>query len=164
MLAKYKGCVYNAKVEDKQVTLLTYNQNKAEEGFKPKRDYFEKNVDLNDSCLREIFDIHFYVKYKDCVEEQDVWMVDENRAVGFKGNVENNEVVIDVAHDSKDVSWIQYEKGAAMKKINLLDCEEYIVEKKYIKKEGKVDEITEKFSIEFNVFRDVICMSRKSNF
>ena len=91
-------------------------------------------------------------------------MVDEGRAVGMKGNVENNEVIIDVAHDAKDDSWIQYEKGAAAKKINLDDCEEYIVEKKYIKRNERiVDEIIEKSSVTLKVFRNSIVMNRKSN-
>ena len=82
----------------------------------------------------------------------------------MEGNVENNEVIIDVAHDAKDDSWIQYEKGAAAKKINLDDCEEYIVEKKYIKRNERiVDEIIEKSSVTLKVFRNSIVMNRKSN-
>ena len=49
-------------------------------------------------CIRD--------RYRDTVEDTDIWMVDEGRAVGMKGNVENNEVIIDVAHDAKDDSWI----------------------------------------------------------
>lgn len=116
MLAEYEGYVYISNIKDEQVTLLTYDQSKMIEGFEPKRDYFKKVVDINDSCLSAIYDIHFYVKYRDTVEDTDIWMVDEGRAVGMKGNVENNEVIIDVAHDAKDDSWIQYEKGAAAKK------------------------------------------------
>ena len=164
MLAEYEGYVYISNIKDEQVTLLTYDQSKMIEGFEPKRDYFKKVVDINDSCLSAIYDIHFYVKYRDTVEDTDIWMVDEGRAVGMKGNVENNEVIIDVAHDAKDDSWIQYEKGAAAKKRNLDECEEYIVEKKYIKRnEIMVDEIIEKSSVTLKVFRNSIVMNRKSN-
>lgn len=164
MLAEYKSRVYIAIIKGEQVTLLTYDQNKMIEGFESKRDYFKKVVDINDSCLSAIYDIHFYVKYRDTVEDTDVWMVDEGRAVGLKGNIENNEVIIDVAHDAKDGSWIQYEKGAAVKKIKIDDCEYYIVEKKYIKRnEIIVDEITEKSSVTLNVFKNSIVMNRRSN-
>lgn len=164
MLAEYKDYVYIANVKDEQVTLLTYNQSKMLEGFEPKRDYFKKVVDINDSCVSAIYDIHFYVKFRDTVEDTDIWMVDEDRAVGLKGNIENNEVIIDIAHDAKDDSWIQYEKGAAAKKINLYDCEEYIVEKKYIKRNEKiVDKIIEKSSVTLKVFRNSIVMNRRSN-
>ena len=57
-------------------------------------------------CVSAIYDIHFYVKFRDTVEDTDIWMVDEDRAVGLKGNIENNEVIIDIAHDAKDDSWI----------------------------------------------------------
>lgn len=117
------------------MTLLTYDKRKSLEGFKAKRDYFKKIVDINDSCLSAIYDIHFYVKYNDSVEDADIWMVDEGRAVGLKENIENNKVIIDVAHDAKDESWVQYEKGAAalslrMENIFLLVVMRYLRTKK----------------------------------
>ena len=134
------------------------------EGFEPEKDYFKKNVDLDDSSLHAIYDIHFYVKYKNSVEDMKIWLVDESRAVGLKEDIENNEVVIDVAHDAKDDSWIQYEKGAAAKKISLDDCEEYIVEKKYLKRNGRiVNETGKKLSVTLDVFRNSIIMNRRSN-
>lgn len=164
MLAEYEGYVYIANIKDQQVTLLTYDQSKSLEGFEAKRDYFKKNVDLDDPRLSAIYDIHFYVKYKDSIEDIEIWLVDEGRAVGLKEDVEKNEVVIDVAHDAKDDSWLQYEKGAAAKKINLSDCEEYIVEKKYLKRNERiVNEIIEKSSVTLNVFRNSIIMNRRSN-
>ena len=91
-------------------------------------------------------------------------MVDEGRAVGLKENIENNKVIIDVAHDAKDESWVQYEKGAAAKRINLDNCDEYIVVKKYVKRnERMVDNLIEKSSVTLNVFRNLIVMNRRSN-
>lgn len=164
MLAEYEGYVYIANIKDQQVTLLTYDQSKSLESFEAKRDYFKKNVDLDDPSLSAIYDIHFYVKYKDFIENIEIWLVDEGRAVGLKEDVEKNEVVIDVAHDAKDDSWVQYEKGASAKKINLSDCEEYIVEKKYLKRNERiVNEIIEKSSVTLNVFRNSIIMNRRLN-
>ena len=164
MLAEYDGYVYIANIRDGKVVLLTYNQSKSIEGFEPKRDYFKKIVDVNDQCLGAMYNIHFYVKYKDSVEGLKAWLVDEGRAIGIKGNIENNEVVIDVAHDSKDNSWIQYDKGAAAKKINLEDCDEYIIEKEYVKRNKKnLNGIIEKISVTLNVFKNSIIMNRRVN-
>lgn len=164
MIAEYEGYVYIANIRDEQVILLTYDASKAQEGFEFKRDYFKKTVDIKDSCLSAIYDIHFYVKYKDSVEDAVEWLVDEGRAVGIKENIENDEVIIDVAHDAKDDSWIQYDKGAASKKIRLDKCEEYIVEKKYVKRNGKmVDEVIEKSPVTLNEFKDLIIMNRRVN-
>ena len=164
MLAEYEGYVYIANIKDQQVTLLTYDQSKSLESFEAKRDYFKKNVDLDEPSLSAIYDIHFYVKYKDFIENIEIWLVDEGRAVGLKEDVEKNEVVIDVAHDAKDDSWVQYEKGTSAKKINLSDCEEYIVEKKYSKRNERiVNEIIEKSSVTLNVFRNSIIMNRRLN-
>lgn len=164
MIAEYEGYIYIANMRNAEVTLLTYDESKKLDGFEAKRDYFKKTVDINDSCLSALYDLHFYVKYKDSVEDANVWLVDEGRSVGLKENVEDNELVIDVAHDAKDDSWTQYEKGAAAKRINLADCEEYIVEKKYIKRNDRiVNEIIEKSSVTLNVFRNSIIMNRRSN-
>lgn len=164
MLAEYEGYVYIANIKEQQVTLLTYDQSKSLEGFEAKRDYFKKNVDLDDPSLSAIYDIHFYVKYKDSIEGIEIWLVDEGRAVGLKEDVEKNEVVIDVAHDAKDDSWIQYEKGSASKIINLADCTEYIIEKKYIKRNNRIiDETSEKSSVTLSVFRNSIIMNRRAN-
>ena len=164
MLAEYEGYVYIANIRDGQVTLLTYDQRKSLEGFEAERDYFKKTLDINDSRLSAIYDIHFYVKYNDSVEDADIWMVNEDRAVGLKENIENNEVIIDVAHDAKDESWTQYEKGAAAKRINLDNCDEYIVVKKYVKRnERLVDSLIEKSSVTLNVFKNSIVINRRSN-
>lgn len=165
MFAKYQSSFYIANIKDRQVTLFTYDPSKSTESFEPKRDYFKKNVNLDDPDLSEIYDIHFYVKCNDSVEDTDIWLVDESRAVGLKANAEDNEVVIDVPHDAKNGSWISYEKGAAAKKIRLGDCEEYIVEKNYLKRDGKtVNELIERSSVTLNEFRLLMMMHRKENF
>lgn len=160
MIAEYIKNVYLVSVRGKEATLLTYDQGKSVDGFEPKRDYFTKTVNVDDPNLVSIYDPHFYVKYKDCIEETELWLVDE---IGLK-DIENNEVIITVSHDAKDESWIQYDKGAALKKININDCTEYLIEKKYIKQNGKlVKDITEQTSVSPNVFIDSIVMNRREN-
>ena len=164
MIAEYMENVYLASVRDKEVTLLTYDQGKSIEGFEPKRDYFKKTIRIDDSNLVSIYDLHFYVKYKDCVEEAELWLVDEGRAVGFKGHIENGEVIIDVPHDARDETWIQYDKGAASKKINLHDCTEYLVEKIFVKQNGRlVNGIAERTSVTLTVFKNSIAMNRRES-
>lgn len=164
MLAEYEGYVYIANIRDSQVTLLTYDQRKSLEGFETERDYFKKTIDINDSRLSAKYDIYFCVKYNDSVEDADIWMVNEDRAVGLKENIENNEIIIDVAHDAKDESWIQYEKGAAVKRINLDNCDEYIVVKKYVKRNERLgNNLIEKSSVTLNVFKNSIVINRRSN-
>lgn len=55
-------------------------------------------------------------------------------------------------------------KVQRQKKIKIDDCEDYIVEKKYIKRNERiVDGITEKSSVTLNVFKNSIVMNRRSN-
>ncbi len=164
MIAEYMEDVYSVSVQGKEAVLLTYNQGKSINGFEPKRDYFKKTVNIGNPDLVSIYNLHFYVKYKDCIEEAEMWLVDEGRAVGLKGSIENNEVIIDVSHDAKDESWIQYDKGVASKKIDVNDCTEYLVEKRYIKQNGRlVNGITERTSVSLNTFKKSIVMNRKKN-
>ena len=165
MIAEYEENVYFVSVRNNEATLLTYDQNKSVGGFEPKRDYFKKTVNIDDPKLVSIYDLHFYVRYKDSVEKTELWLVDEGRFVCHNQNVENNEVVIDVPHDAQDESWTQYDKGAALKKINLHDCTEFLVEKKFIKQNGRlVNGIIERKSVTLTEFKNSIIMNRRVNF
>lgn len=116
MIAKYNNNVYIANLRDKHIVLVTYQKEKATEGFKQKRNYYKKEMNIKDKGLTDLYDIHFYVQYNDIEEGSRKWLVDEGCAIGINGNIENNEVIIDVSHDSKHDSWVQYDKGAAAKK------------------------------------------------
>ena len=164
MIAEYKENVYIANIRDNQVILVTFNNNKKIEGFEPKRDYFRKVVQIDDPMLISLYEIHYWILYRDSVETSELWRVDEGRAVGLVPNIENEEVVIDVEHDAKDDSWIQYEKGLSAKKIKLADCDGFFVEKKFFKRNGKiVNNVVEKSSVTLNTLKNSMIMNRKKN-
>jgi hypothetical protein len=164
MLAEYNGYNYIANVQNNQVIIITYDNSKCQEGFKAKRDYFKKSVSINDTLLKELYEIHYYVKYKDSVEDNEIWLVDEEQSAGLKSNIENDKAIINVAHDAKDGSWVQYEKGAAAKIIKLSDCIECIVEKTYTKHNNRiVDRTVEKLSVDLNTMKNYMLMNRKKN-
>lgn len=154
MIAEYKNKFYYSHVNDEQiVTLVTNDLLKKIDGFESKRDYFWKCVPLDDPELTTMYEIHFWVKYHDNIEENELWLVDEGRAVGAVPNIEEEKVVIDVNHDSREASWKQYDKGAASKTISLSNCEEFIIEKIYIKKDGSKYNNVEKTSVSLEDFR-----------
>lgn len=164
MIAAYEGYAYDAKVKKDSVLLMTVDKEKAIDGFEPKNDYYKKNITFDDPMLEAIYDIYYYVKYKDCAEEKDVWYADEGQATGLTSNVENGEITINVANAPKDGSWIQYERGFATKRVSLSDCTEFFVEKKYIKRNGRnVDEIVERTAVPLSVFKNSMIMNRRSN-
>lgn len=164
MIAKYNNNVYIANLRDKHIVLVTYQKEKATEGFKQKRNYYKKEMNIKDKGLTDLYDIHFYVQYNDIEEGSRKWLVDEGRAIGINGNIENNEVIIDVSHDSKHDSWVQYDKGAAAKKIKLDDCNDFIIKIKYIKQNGKIITQTEEIRVEPDEFKDMMVQLRRVNF
>ena len=161
MIAKYNNNVYIANLRDKHIVLVTYQKEKATEGFKQKRNYYKKEMNIKDKGLTDLYDIHFYVQYNDIEEGSRKWLVDEGRAIGINGNIENNEVIIDVSHDSKHDSWVQYDKGAAAKKIKLDDCDDFIIKIKYIKQNGKIITQTEEIRVEPDEFKDMMVQLRR---
>lgn len=163
MIAKYNNNVYIANLRDKHIVLVTYQKEKSTEGFKQKRKYYKKEMNIKDKGLTDLYDIHFYVQYNDIEEGSRKWLVDEGRAIGINGNIENNEVIIDVSHDSKHDSWVQYDKGAAAKKIKLDDCSGFIVEKNYIKQDGKVLTKKEEMQIRPDELKHMMTQFRRVN-
>lgn len=161
MIAKYNNNVYIANLRDKHIVLVTYQKEKATEGFKQKRNYYKKEMNIKDKGLTDLYDIHFYVQYNDIEEGSRKWLVDEGRAIGINGNIENNEVIIDVSHDSKHDSWVQYDKGAAAKKIKLDNCNDFIIKIKYIKQNGKIITQTEEIRVEPDEFKDMMVQLRR---
>lgn len=164
MIAEYKENVYIANIKDNQVVLVTFDNNKKLEGFEPKRDYFRKVVQIDDPMLVSLYEIHYWVLYRDSIETSELWEVDEGRSVGFVPDIENEEVIIDVAHVPKDKSWTQYERGASAKKIKLADCDGFFVEKKFYKRNGKiVNNVVEKYSVTLNTLKNSMIMNRNEN-
>lgn len=167
MIAKYNNNTYIANLKDEHVVLVTYQKEKTTKGFAQKRDYYKKKIDLNNKGLTDLYDIHFYVQYNDIEEGSRKWLVDESRAIGINGSIEKNEVIIDVSHDSKHSSWIQYDKGAAAKKIKLDDCNDFIIKIKYIKQNGKNITKTEEIRVEQDDFKHMmiwICFSKVAEY
>ncbi len=163
MIAEYQGNIYFASDHDNYIALVTHNPSKCIGWYESEYDYFYKYIPLDDPELKNLYEIHFWVKYHDCIEKDDIWCVDEGRYVGIVPNIEEGKVVIDVGHDSKDETWEQYDKYAASKMINLSDCEEFIIEKKYIKKNGSKSIAIEKFNVNLETFKNTMITNRSEN-
>ena len=143
------------------ISIVTYEERTEEEGFEAKRDYYVKRIKIEDEDLEELYEKEFYVRYKDSVEENEMWIVDEGRAVGLIPDIENGIVVIDVPNSPKDDTWIQYERGASAKHISLKDCTEYMIKTVYSKKDGKVvDKLEETISVSEEEFKKAMLKNR----
>lgn len=162
MLAEYEGYVYIAKVKNEQVILMTIDRSKCLDGFEAKRDYFKKTITISDASLAAVYELHHKVRYRDCIEKNEIWYIDEGQATGLLSNVEDEEVTINVANSPKDDSWLQYERGYSAKVIKLSNCEEFYIEKKYYKKNDRiVDGVVDSMPVAQSVFKNSIIMHRR---
>jgi len=50
------------------ICIRTYEERNEEEGFEAERDYYVKMIKIEDEDLEELYEKHFYVRYKDSVE------------------------------------------------------------------------------------------------
>ena len=157
MRAIYKKEEFFASIRNdlNLVNIISYDERTEEEGFEEaKWDYYIKRIKIEDEDLEELGEVSFYVRYKDSVEENEMWIVDEGRAVGLIPDIENGIVVIDVPNSPKDDTWIQYERGASAKHISLKDCTEFMIKTIYSKKAGKVvDKLEETISVSEEEFK-----------
>lgn len=163
MIAEYQGNIYFASDHDDYITLVTHDSSKCIGWFESEHNYFYKDISFDDLELKNLYEFHFYVKYHDCFEKNEIWCVDEGRYVGIVPNIEEEKVVIDVNHDSREASWEQYDKYAASKMINLSDCEEFIIEKIFYKKNGSKFDAVEKSKVNLETFKNTMITYRDEN-
>lgn len=158
MIAEYKGLSYYFDEINDKIALVSNKMQKKTEGFTSIDDYYWKEVSLYDEDLKSIFKIHFWVKYCDCIENDEIWLADRGRPIGIRvPDIHNGELIIEVSHNAKDESWYTYENGVAAKIINISDCLEYMIEKIYYKKDGKmVDGEKEWLSVSAREFKELM--------
>ena len=70
MRAIYKKEEFFASIRNdlNLVNIISYDERTEEEGFEAKRDYYVKRIKIEDEDLEELYEKHFYVRYKDSVE------------------------------------------------------------------------------------------------
>ena len=143
MLAEYHGNFYNYIQVDEKKYLMTYDSKKVDESFYAHRNYFLKDVTMSEDDIGEVYTLHFWVTYKDTIENEKEWIVDEGQPLFRVPDITKGEVGLTVMHDAHDDSWIQNDKNAASKIILLEECERLYIEKHTVYCRGcNVDEKT----------------------
>ena len=129
MLAVYNGNTYNYVQIKGKSFLITYDSHKIDETFSSQRDCYLKDVTMSLNNIEEVYELHFWVTYKDKTETEEEWLVDEGRPLYKVPNIEKGELGLAIMHDSRDISWIQHDKNASSKVVSLDECVKLYVEK-----------------------------------
>ena len=128
------------------ISIVTYEERNEEEGFEAKRDYYVKYIKIEDEDLEELYEKEFYVRYKDSVEENEIWEI--LYGTDLEMDIQRGIVVITLSRMRSDNKWKIVEKGVSEKQISLKDCTEYMIKTIYRKKAGKVvDKLEETISV-----------------
>ena len=161
MRAIYKNEEFLASILHKLnlISIVTYEERTEEEGFEAKRDYYVKYIKIEDEDLEELYEKEFYVRYKDSVEENEVWEILYGTTLEM--NIPRGIVVITLSRMRSDNKWKIVEKGASEKQISLKDCTEYMIKTIYRKKAGKVvDKLEETISVSEEEFKKAMLKNR----
>ena len=141
------------------ISIVTYEERSEEEGFESKRDYYVKRIKIEDEDLEELYEKEFYVRYKDSVEENEVWKILYGTTLEM--NIPRGIVVITLWKMRSDNKWKIVEKGMSEKQISLKDCTEYMIKTIYRKKAGKVvDKLEETISVSEEEFKKAMLKNR----
>ena len=141
------------------ISIVTYEERTEEEGFESKRDYYVKRIKIEDEDLEELYEKHFYVRYKDSVEENEIWEI--LYGTDLEMDIQRGIVVITLSRMRSDNKWKIVEKGASEKQISLKDCTEYMIKTIYRKKSGKVvDKLEETISVSEEEFKKAMLKNR----
>ena len=141
------------------ISIVTFEERTEEEGFESKRDYYVKYIKIEDEDLEELYEKEFYVRYKDSIEENEVWEILYGTTLEM--NISRGIVVITLSRMRSDNKWKIVEKGASEKQILLKDCTEYMIKTIYSKKAGKVvDKLEETISVSEEEFKKAMLKNR----
>ena len=141
------------------ISIVTYEERTEEEGFEAKRDYYVKYIKIEDEDLEELYEKEFYVRYKESVEENEIWEI--LYGTDLEMDIQRGIVVITLSRMRSDNKWKIVEKGASEKQISLKDCTEYMIKTIYRKKSGKVvDKLEETISVSEEEFKKAMLKNR----
>ena len=141
------------------ISIVTYEERNEEEGFEAKRDYYVKYIKIEDEDLEELYEKECYVRYKDSVEENEIWEI--LYGTDLEMDIQRGIVVITLSRMRSDNKWKIVEKGASEKQISLKDCTEYMIKTIYRKKSGKVvDKLEETISVSEEEFKKAMLKNR----
>jgi hypothetical protein len=163
MLAKYHGKLYNyVEIKEKKY-LMTYDSRKIDDSFCAQRNYYLKDITMSMNDIEEIYALHFWVTYKDTIEDKVDWLVDEGQPLFQVPDIKKQEVGLVVMHDSKGDSWIQHDKCAASKIVKLDECEKLCIEKHSIFYQGCSADEKKNTEVSSDEFINTIIAYRREN-
>ena len=143
------------------ICIRTYEERNEEEGFEAERDYYVKMIKIEDEDLEELYEKEFYVRYKDSVEENEIWEI--LYGTYLEMDIQRGIVVITLWGGMRnDNKWKIVEKGMSEKQISLKDCTEYMIKTIYRKKSGKVvDKLEETISVSEEELKEAMLARRR---
>ena len=155
----FAGIIYDLNL----VSIVSYDERSEEKGFEAEKDYYVKMIKIEDEDLEELYEVSFYVRYKDSVEENEIWKI--LYGTDLEMDIQRGIVVITLMSMRNDNKWKIVEKGVSEKQISLKDCTEYMIKTIYRKKAGKiVDKLEETISVSEEELKKAMLKNMKSNY
>lgn len=160
MIAKYNRELYEIVKNGKIYEIITYQANKASDGFIKDRNLYFKTVSDNDIMLTDIFSVEFVVSYDTGLPfVKSEWKISCDEA-----SIKDEKVTLRFAEGYLP-GWKVEEKGVCVKEIEMRDILNLKIVYNYRKKKGEKCDIpcTEERIISTEELKKLYDMYRKGN-
>lgn len=168
MFVNYNGQLYrlikSSLYFDGKPAIATDFKEKTDATFSTVSDYFIKKFDFDDPKIQEIFDVDYFVVYRDTSETvkkraaelkeymkkgdhidddeldavfRHIWSANGGAPILDPPKIKNNEVELILGCQTCSDDWIEFERGWCCKAVNIYDCERLFVRYTYTVRDGK---------------------------
>ncbi|AOZ96913.1 MAG: hypothetical protein E7304_03680 [Butyrivibrio sp.] len=119
--------------------IMTYDKEKTDETFECQEGCYIKYVNIDDDTITKVYSLRFYVEYHDpVVHDTILWRISEDMYGYRPFSIDNNEVGITTFGSCKESGWHSHGRDNSSKIINLMDCNSYVLEYEYYKRDGRL--------------------------
>ena len=164
MFALVNGEIYRYEEFRGEVYLLTFDYNKACDGFKPfKHGSFKKNVTLSDCTITDVYSLKYYVEYMDSyIKDTKEWYLYEDNQSDRPYSIDKDEICLNVFGSCDEGGWKSLGREDSYKIISLSDCSAFFVDYIYKKREGEIldKQITQRCAVSKEEFVRLVKLSR----
>lgn len=100
---------------------------------------FRKDVNIGDTDIRDVYNIHFYVKYRDnIIDNNDIWAVGDGFQTSTPYKIEDGEACIGIFGAVSGNGWETNGRDYSHKIIKFSACSKFFAEYEYIKKDNNI--------------------------
>lgn len=150
MYAVINGYLYWYQHFRGKTIVLARNGQPVDESFQDKGGFYQKIVEKNDSEIKDIYNVKYYVEYSDStVKDTNIWEIGDGFQADRPYMIENGDACIGIFGAVSGNGWNTNGRDESFKIISLSKCTKFYAEYSFEKKDFNIcsENITEKIEL-----------------